>query len=42
MKSFLSIFFLMVILPVSAADYKLETVAEGLDFPWSVAFLPGG
>ncbi|MCH7744389.1 MAG: PQQ-dependent sugar dehydrogenase [Proteobacteria bacterium] len=42
MKSLLSIFFLMVILPVSAADYKLETVADGLDFPWSVAFLPGG
>ena len=28
MKSLLSIFFLMVILPVSAADYKLETVAD--------------
>ena len=24
------------------ADYQLETVAEGLDFPWSIAFLPGG
>ena len=26
----------------SAADYRLETVADGLDFPWCVAFLPGG
>ncbi|MBT8078134.1 MAG: PQQ-dependent sugar dehydrogenase [Gammaproteobacteria bacterium] len=25
-----------------AADYQFETVAEGLDGPWSVAFLPGG
>jgi len=24
------------------AEYQLETVAEGLDFPWSIAFLPGG
>ena len=26
----------------SAAEYRLETVAEGLDFPWCVAFLPDG
>lgn len=25
-----------------AADYKLTTVAEGLDNPWGIAFLPGG
>jgi len=25
-----------------AADYSIETWAEGLDHPWSVAFLPGG
>lgn len=25
-----------------AAEYRLDTVAEGLDFPWCVAFLPGG
>jgi len=24
------------------ADYQLETIAEGLNFPWSVAFLPDG
>ena len=26
----------------AAPDYKLVAVAEGLDFPWCVAFLPGG
>lgn len=26
----------------SATEYRLETVAEGLDFPWCVAFLPDG
>ncbi|WP_373185805.1 PQQ-dependent sugar dehydrogenase [Halopseudomonas sp.] len=25
-----------------AADYQIETVAEGLEFPWSLAFLPDG
>lgn len=25
-----------------AADYRLETLAGGLDHPWSLAFLPGG
>ena len=24
------------------ADYQLETVAEGFNFPWSIAFLPDG
>ena len=27
---------------VSATEYRLERVAEGLDFPWCVTFLPGG
>ncbi len=26
----------------NAAEYRIETVAEGLEFPWSLAFLPGG
>lgn len=29
-------------MPVQAADYRVETVASGLDHPWSLAFLPGG
>ena len=28
--------------PAAAPDYEVETVAEGLAFPWSVAFLPDG
>lgn len=27
---------------VSSAEYHLKTVAGGLDFPWSIAFLPNG
>jgi glucose/arabinose dehydrogenase len=26
----------------ATAGYKIETVADGLDYPWSIAFLPGG
>lgn len=26
----------------AAAAYKIETIAEGLDYPWSITFLPGG
>lgn len=29
-------------LPAQAADYRVETVASGLNHPWSIAFLPGG
>ena len=29
-------------LPAQAADYRVETVASGLEHPWSLAFLPGG
>ena len=28
--------------PAAAFEYELETVAEGLAFPWSLAFLPNG
>ncbi len=33
---------LAFVLPLQAADYELETLAEGFDYPWSIAFLPGG
>lgn len=34
----------MAALPTSASarDYQIETVAEGLEWPWSLAFLPEG
>lgn len=46
-KSFLGIFSGLVLLtmasaPARAVDYTLETVVEGLDAPWGLAFLPGG
>ncbi|MGM0678053.1 PQQ-dependent sugar dehydrogenase [Ectothiorhodospira marina] len=28
--------------PISAGDYRIETVASGLEHPWSLAFLPDG
>jgi aldose sugar dehydrogenase len=28
--------------PAGAQDYRIETVAEGLEHPWSIAFLPDG
>ena len=43
--------FLFVVIPVSGQppvlrsafhDYRVVTVADGLDHPWSIAFLPGG
>lgn len=42
------IVFLAVVLPLlacsqaAAHDYRIETVAEGLEHPWSIAFLPDG
>jgi len=33
---------LLSAMPAWSTDYKLETVAEGLNYPWSVAFLPNG
>ena len=26
----------------AAIGYNIETVAEGLEYPWSIAFLPNG
>jgi len=36
-----ALFLTVSVLPIQA-DYQLETVAEGFDFPWSLAFLPDG
>lgn len=33
---------LAFVLPAQAAGYRVETVASGLEHPWSLAFLPGG
>ena len=33
---------LATVMSVQAAGYRVETVASGLDHPWSLAFLPGG
>ncbi len=33
---------LAVVLSAQAAAYRVETVASGLAYPWSLAFLPGG
>jgi aldose sugar dehydrogenase len=33
---------LVLAAPVQAATYRVETVASGLEHPWSLAFLPGG
>ncbi len=39
----LSAFCMMAFVPASfAADYTVETVADGLNFPWTIEFLPGG
>lgn len=35
-------FALALLLPAHAAGYRVDTVASGLEHPWSLAFLPGG
>ncbi len=45
MMRYLSVFLvgaLAVVLSARAEPYRVETVASGLDHPWSLAFLPGG
>ncbi len=39
---FLALSLSVAMATASAQDYKLTAVAEGLDFPWCVAFLPEG
>ena len=41
-RSLLVTVFLLLAGPAAAAEYRLETWAEGLDLPWSIAFLPDG
>ena len=43
-KCFASALIILLTLPINAAEqtYRLETLAEGLNFPWSVDFLPNG
>jgi glucose/arabinose dehydrogenase len=33
---------LLLVSSANAAEYKIETVADGLSYPWAIAFLPGG
>ena len=42
-KQSLALIAMLVLTPMAAAvDYRLTTVAEGLDYPWCVAFRPDG
>ncbi len=43
MRSLFPVLLLFLVLPALAGDeYRIETVAEGLDHPWAVAWLPDG
>ncbi|MES0873785.1 PQQ-dependent sugar dehydrogenase [Sinimarinibacterium thermocellulolyticum] len=44
LKPLLCRFLIACALPASAqaADYRVDTVVDGLEFPWSLAFLPDG
>lgn len=43
MNSFFKVCLLFLIInAANAADYQIETVAEGLSHPWAMAFLPDG
>jgi aldose sugar dehydrogenase len=41
-RLFLPIALAAMALPLAAQDYRIDTVAEGLEHPWSIAFLPDG
>jgi aldose sugar dehydrogenase len=41
-RLFLPIALAALALPLAAQDYRIDTVAEGLEHPWSIAFLPDG
>jgi len=43
MKTKLRLLLLLLLVgSAHAEEYKIETVAEGLSYPWAIAFLPGG
>ncbi len=42
MRSLFAFTLLALAMTASASDYKVEVVAEGFDYPWSIGFLPGG
>ncbi|MBE9548192.1 MAG: PQQ-dependent sugar dehydrogenase [Proteobacteria bacterium] len=43
MKHLLKVFLLCLLLgTASAGEYKIELVADGLSYPWAIAFLPDG
>jgi glucose/arabinose dehydrogenase len=42
MRKFILLLTLLTLSPAHGADYGLETIADDLSYPWSVAFLPGG
>jgi len=42
MRKFVTAVVLAWLAVTAQAEYAMETVAEGLDFPWSIAFLPDG
>ncbi|MEO1201463.1 MAG: PQQ-dependent sugar dehydrogenase, partial [Pseudomonadota bacterium] len=42
MTRVLALFLLLSSLGAAAAEVRYETIAEGLSYPWSLAFLPDG
>jgi len=42
MKSIVKLLALFLVVTANAAEYKIETVAEGLSHPWAIAFLADG
>ena len=42
MRKFAALLTLLFIAPVMAENYRLQTLADDLSNPWSVAFLPDG
>ncbi len=41
-KNLFVLYLSLLVTPVLGADYKLETIADDLEMPWSLTFLPDG